>query len=152
MSRYYQPIVLIAVILVLGWAANHYYDKAVAWRTVAQHAQELTRQQAATINDMQMRQREVAALDEKYTKELADAKATIKQLHNDFTTGKRRLQLNATCAKQSGTGTTSMDDAVSARLTDAAQRDYFIIRERIEIARRQIAGLQQFIKEQCTNY
>jgi len=149
MSRYYQPIVLIAVILVLGWAANHYYDKAVAWRTVAQHAQELIRQQAATITDMQMRQRKVTALDEKYTKELADAKATIKRLHNDVTTGKRRLQLNATCAKQSGTGTTSMDDAASARLTDSAQRDYFTLRNRIEVIGKQVTGLQQYIREQC---
>lgn len=151
MSRYYLPIVLIAVIQVLGWAANHYYDKAVAWRTVAKHAQEVTRQQAATITDMQMRQRKVAALDEKYTKELADAKATIKQLHNDVTTGKRRLQLNATCAKQSGTGTTSMDDAASARLTDSAQRDYFTLRARIMTSQNMIFGLQQYIKEQCLN-
>jgi len=102
-----------------------------------------------TITDMQTRQRDVAALDEKYTKELADAKATIDQLHDDVATGKRRLQLNATCQKQSTSGTSSLDDAASARLTDAAQRDYFTLRERIEIAGKQIAGLQQYIKEQC---
>ncbi|ERM09608.1 endopeptidase [Pantoea agglomerans Tx10] len=42
-----------------------------------------------------------------------------------------------------------MDDATSARLTDAAQRDYFTLRERIEVAGKQIAGLQQYIKEKC---
>ncbi|MDT0176876.1 lysis protein [Enterobacter sp. BRE11] len=102
-----------------------------------------------TITDMQTRQRDVAALDEKYTKELADAKATIDQLHDDVATGKRRLQLNATCAKQSASGTSSLDDATSARLTDAAQRDYFTLRERIEVAGKQIAGLQQYVREQC---
>lgn len=102
-----------------------------------------------TITNMQMRQRDVAALDEKYTKELADAKATIDQLHDDVATGKRRLQLNATCQRQSATGTPSLDDAASARLTDAAQRDYFTLRERIEVAGKQIAGLQQYINEQC---
>ncbi|MGC0822492.1 lysis protein [Pantoea agglomerans] len=141
--------VLIAAILALGWAAKHYYDKAVAWRTVAQHAQELTRQQEASITDMQTRQRNVAALDEKYTKELTDAKATINQLHDDVATGKRRLQLNATCEKQSASRTTSMDDAASARLTDSAQQDYFTLRKRIEVAGKQIAGLQHYIKEQC---
>lgn len=98
---------------------------------------------------MQLRQRNVAALDDKYTKELADAKATIDKLHDDVATGKRRLQLNATCEKQSASRTTSMDDAASARLTDAAQRDYFILRERIEVAGKQIAGLQQYINDQC---
>lgn len=102
-----------------------------------------------TITDMQTRQRDVAALDAKYTKELANAKATIDQLHDDVATGKRRLQLNATCTKQSTTGTASLDDAASARLNDAAQRDYFTLRERIEVAGKQIAGLQQYIKEQC---
>lgn len=141
--------VLIAAILALGWAANHYYDKAVAWRTVAQHAQELTRQQEAIIANMQTRQRYIAALDEKYTKELADAKATIDQLHDDVATGKRRLQLNATCTKQSTTRTASMDDAASARLTDSAQRAYFTLRERMEVAGKQIAALQQYVREQC---
>ena len=141
--------VLIAAILALGWAAKHYYDKAVAWRTVAQHAQELTRQQAASITDMQTRQRNVAAIDEKYTKELTDAKATINQLHDDVATGKRRLQLNATCEEQSASRTTSMDDAASARLTDSAKQDYFTLRKRIEVAGKQIAGLQHYIKEQC---
>lgn len=149
MNRFWLAGVLLAVSLALGWATNHYYNKAVAWRTVAQHAQELIRQQAATITDMQTRQRDVAALDQKYTKELADAKATIYQLHNDVATGKRRLQLNVTCTKQSATGTAGLDDAASARLTDAAQRNYFILRERIEVVNYQMAGLQEFVKKQC---
>ncbi|MGL4000012.1 lysis protein [Pantoea eucalypti] len=122
--------------------AVYYHDQYVTASSLA-----TARQQ--TIDDMQVRQRDVAALDAKYTRELADAKATIDQLHDDVATGKRRLQLNATCPKQSATGTASMDDAATARLTDAAQRDYFTLRERIEIAGKQIAGLQQYIREQC---
>ena len=102
-----------------------------------------------TITDMQPRQRDVAVLDEKYTKELADAKATIDKLHDDVATGKRRLQLNVRCPAINTSGATSLDDAASARLTESAQRDYFTLRERIEIAGKQIAGLQQYIKEQC---
>ena len=37
----------------------------------------------AAITDMQMRQRDVAALDAKYTKELADAKAENDALRDD---------------------------------------------------------------------
>lgn len=99
------------VTLALGWTAKHYYDKAEAWKRVAERSKELTKQQAVIITDMQKRQHEVVALDEKYTKELADAKATINQLHDDVATGKRRLQLNATCEKQSVSRTASMDDA-----------------------------------------
>ncbi|WP_083704431.1 lysis system i-spanin subunit Rz [Serratia oryzae] len=39
------------------------------------------------------------------------------------------------------TGHSGMDDAASAKLTDSAQRDYFTRRERIDIARKQMAGL-----------
>ena len=49
----------------------------------------------AAITDMQMRQRDVAALDAKYTKELADAKA-----ENDVSVhaaGRRRLYIKAVC-------------------------------------------------------
>ena len=41
--------------------------------------------------DMQMRQRDVAALDAKYTKELADAKAENDALRDDVAAGRRRL-------------------------------------------------------------
>lgn len=121
--------------------ANYYHSKYESASSLAETRQE-------TINDMQRRQQSVAALDAKYTQELADAKATIDQLHDDVATGKRRLQLNATCTKQPA-ASSGLDDAASARLTDAAQRDYFTLRERIEVAGKQIAGLQQYIYEQC---
>ena len=42
---------------------------------------------------MQMRQRDVAALDAKYTKELADAKAENDALRDDVAAGRRRLHI-----------------------------------------------------------
>ncbi|MGP2481817.1 lysis protein [Pantoea eucalypti] len=129
--------------------ALYYRGNAIDYKSQRDTVASSLEQANETITDLQTRQRDVAALDEKYTKELADAKATIEQLYDDVATGKRRLQLNATCTKQSATGTPGMDDATSARLTDAAQRDYFTLRERIEVSGKQIAGLQQYIKEQC---
>ena len=46
---------------------------------------------------MQMRQRDVAALDAKYTKELADAKAENDALRDDVAAGRRRLHIKAVC-------------------------------------------------------
>ena len=45
---------------------------------------------------MQMRQRDVAALDAKYTKELADA-AENDALRDDVAAGRRRLHIKAVC-------------------------------------------------------
>ena len=60
----------------------------------ATNARELKLADAA-ITDMQMRQRDVAALDAKYTKELADAKAENDALRDDVAAGRRRLHIKA---------------------------------------------------------
>ena len=103
----------------------------------------------AKITDMQVRQRDVAALDAKYTGELKDAKATIDQLERDVASGKRRLQLNARCTTNGATSATSLDDGTGPRLTDSAERDYFTLRERIETVTKQLTGLQAYVREKC---
>ena len=150
-ARVLAALILLVLLLLAGSVtfALFYRGNAIDYKAQRDAATSSLKQAHDTITDMQTRQRDVAALDEKYTKELADAKATIDQLHDDVANGKRRLQLNATCTKQSATGTAGVDDAATARLTDAAQRDYFTLRERIEVAGKQMAGLQQYIREQC---
>ncbi|WP_312059566.1 lysis protein [Pantoea septica] len=148
----YLLLCLCLIALAGGLSARHYHDKAAEWRAAAQQSQQLLKQQEAANNEMQKRQRAVAALDAKFTKELADAKATIDKLQRDVASGKRRLQLNADCsAVPAGetTRTAGMDDAARARLSDTAERDYFILRGRIELADKQIMGLQQYINKQC---
>ena len=80
---------------------------------------------------MQMRQRDVAALDAKYTKELADAKAgKIDALRDDVAAGRRRLHIKAVCQSVREAITASgVDNAASPRLADTAERDYFTPRE-----------------------
>ena len=66
---------VICIIVRLSWAVNHYRDNAITYKAQRdKNARELKLANAA-ITDMQMRQRDVAAPDAKYTKELADAKA-----------------------------------------------------------------------------
>lgn len=91
-------------------------------------------------------QRAVAAIDEHRTQELNDAKNQIDALQRAVDAGARKLQLAATCPT---TGPTGVADAASPRLTDSAERDYFRLRERIETARSQIAGLQDYIRNVC---
>ncbi len=68
-------IVLLVACGVLSLGLNHYRDNAITYKAQRdKNVRELKLANAA-ITDMQMRQRDVAALDAKYTKELADAKA-----------------------------------------------------------------------------
>ena len=70
---------------------------------------------------MQMRQRDVAALDAKYTKELADAKAENDALRDDVAAGRRRLskQSVSQCVKPPPPAWIMQPP----RLADTAERD-----------------------------
>ena len=57
---------VICIIVCLSWAVNHYRDNAITYKAQRdKNARELKLANAA-ITDMQMRQRDVAALDTKY--------------------------------------------------------------------------------------
>ncbi|MGR7638300.1 lysis protein [Klebsiella aerogenes] len=141
--------VVVCIIVSLGWAVNHYRDNANTYKDQRDKATDKLNLANDTIKDMHTRQRDVAALDAKYTGELADAKATIDQLERDVASGKRRLQLNAKCTANGASGTGGMGDASSPRLADAAERDYFTLRERIVTVTKQVDYLQDYVKEQC---
>lgn len=149
LRRYWLQLIVVALICVLAFFVNHYRENAITYKDQRDKATERLTMANATIKDMQTRQRDVAALDAKYTGELADAKATIDQLERDVATGKRRLQLNAKCPANGTTSTGSMGDATGPRLTDSAKRDYFTLRERIVTVTKQVGYLQDYIKEQC---
>ena len=99
---------------------------------------------------MQMRQRDVAALDAKYTKELADAKAENDALRDDVAAGRRRLHIKAVCQSVREATTSGVDNAASPRLADTAERDYFTLRERLITMQKQLEGTQgYYVNEQC---
>ncbi|WP_414465958.1 lysis protein [Klebsiella aerogenes] len=141
--------VVICLLVSLGFLANHYHTTSTEFKRQRDEKTQALELANATIKDMQTRQRDVAALDAKYTGELADAKATIDQLERDVASGKRRLQLNAKCTASGASGTGGMGDASSPRLTDSAERDYFTLRERIVTVTKQVGYLQDYIREQC---
>lgn len=99
----------------LVWSANHYHNKAIEYKKQRDENAMALDSAMATISDMQKRQRDVAELDARYTKELADANATIESLRADVSAGRKRLQVAATCAK-STTGASGMGDGESPDL------------------------------------
>ncbi|EMM6072722.1 lysis protein [Enterobacter hormaechei] len=141
--------VVICLLVSMAWAINHYRDNAITYKDQRDEATEKLSLANATIKDMQTRQRDAAALDAKYTGELADAKETIERLHSDVIAGRKRLQLNASCPANGTTSSGGLGDASGPRLTDSAERDYFTLRERIVTVTKQVGYLQDYIKEQC---
>lgn len=141
--------VLMCLIVSLGWLASHYHDNATEFKRQRDKATEQLSLAKDAIADMQVRQRDVAALDAKYTKELADAKSQLDDLQRCVSSGKCGLRVNAECPANGATSAGGMGDASGPRLTDSAERDYFTLRERIFTITGQVRYLQQYIKEQC---
>ena len=139
---------IICIIVSLSWAVNHYRDNAIAYKVQRdKNAREL-KLANSTITDMQKRQRDVAELDARYTKELADANATIESLRADVSAGRKRLQVAATCAK-STTGASGMGNGESPRLTADAELNYYRLRSGIDRITAQVNYLQEYIRTQC---
>nr|WP_229222597.1 lysis protein [Enterobacter hormaechei] len=141
--------VIIVVINAMGWAINHYRDNAITYKEQRDKATSALTLANDTIDDMKVRQRDVAALDEKYTKDLADAKKQLDDLQRCVSSGKCGLRVNAKCPTNGTASAPGVDDATGPRLTDAAERDYFTLRERIETVTKQLTGLQAYVREQC---
>ena len=87
---------------------------------------------------MQMRQRDVAALDAKYTKELADAMLKMMlcvMMLPLVVVGCTSKQSVSQCEATTASG---VDNAASPRLADTAERDYFTLRERLITMQKQL--------------
>lgn len=132
----------------LVWSANHYHNKAIEYKKQRDENAMALDSAMATISDMQKRQRDVAELDARYTKELADANTTIESLRADVSAGRKRLQVAATCAK-STTGASGMGDGESPRLTADAELNYYRLRSGIDRITAQVNYLQEYIRTQC---
>ncbi len=104
-------IVMLVACGVLSLGLNHYRDNAITYKAQRDKKVSELKLANATITDMQQRQRDVAALDARYTKELADARAENETLRADVAAGRKRLRVNATCpgTVREATGTSSVE-------------------------------------------
>ncbi|EOE5505718.1 lysis protein [Cronobacter sakazakii] len=104
-----------------------------------------------TITDMQTRQRDVAALDAKYTQELADANAENDALRKRLDNG-GRVRVKGSCSVSATTktsGTSSVGNDATVELSDVAGRNVLGIRSGIISDQTSLRTLQEYIKTQC---
>ena len=144
-----KSLIVPGVILLLALASWLSYASYKGEKKRADDAEQSLSLASATIADMQTRQRDVAALDAKYTKELADAQAENDRLRSDVVAGKRRLQIAATCSKDETTGASGLVDGSSPRLTADAELNYWRLRDGIATVTKQLTGLQEYVRTQC---
>ncbi|WP_183054068.1 lysis protein [Salmonella enterica] len=143
--------VIICIIVCLSLAVNHYRDNAITYKELRDDAKTKLSQANATITGMQMRQRDVAALDAKYTKELADAKAENDALRRKLDNGGRVL-VKGKCHVSSSAETSSasgMGNDATVELSPVAGRNVLGIRDGIISDQTALRTLQEYIRTQC---
>lgn len=143
--------VTIVVISAMGWAINHYRDNAITYKDQRDNATKNLNLANATIKDMQVRQRDVASLDAKYTKELADAKAQNDALQRKLDNG-GRVHVKGRCPVSASTqaaGAASMGDDATVELSAVAGRNVLGIRSGIISDQKSLSVLQDYIRTQC---
>ncbi|MDY3694567.1 MAG: lysis protein [Proteus mirabilis] len=101
--------------------------------------------------DYQVRIERLNQLDTRHTQELVNAKNEISRLRDDIRNGSRRVYIKANCPKSTSNPTTSVANATTARPTDTAIRNYWLLRERIAESEQVILGLQDYIRTECVN-
>ncbi|ECX7840891.1 lysis protein [Salmonella enterica] len=144
-------VVLLIVTAVLVWTTDHYHGNAVKYKEQRDTATHNLKLANATITDMQTRQRDVAALDARYTKELADAQTRNTDLQRRLAAG-GRVRVKGRCtvpASATPARSGSVGDAASVELSAVAGRNVLDIRAGIISDQAKLRYLQDYIRTQC---
>lgn len=142
---------LLVSLIVAGRLANHYRNNAITYKEQRDTVTHKLTLANATITDMTKRQRDVAALDARYTKELADAKAENDALRRNLDNGGRVL-VKGKCPMPSSAETSSasgMGNDATVELSPVAGRNVLGIRDGIISDQTALRTLQEYIRTQC---
>ncbi|ECC6633104.1 lysis protein [Salmonella enterica] len=142
---------LLVSLIVAGRLANHYRNNAITYKEQRDTVTHKLTLANATITDMTKRQRDVAALDAKYTKELADAQNRNTDLQRRLAAG-GRVRVKGRCTVPVSTtpaSTGSVGDAATVELSDVAGRNVLSIRSGIISDQAKLKYLQEYVRTQC---
>lgn len=147
-----SPLVF-CIIVCLSLSVNHYRNNAITYKAQRDKNAGELKLANVTITDMHQLQREADALDAKYTKELADAKAENDALRRKLDNG-GRVFVKGKCPVPASAETSSasgMGNDATVELSPVAGRNVLGIRDEIIRDQTALRTLQEYIKTQCLN-
>ncbi|WP_241647811.1 lysis protein [Rosenbergiella metrosideri] len=141
--------ILFGGIITMISEVNHYRNSANEWKSKSSQASSLADSRLKTINQMQIQQKAVSAIDQAYQLQLKAKDDEISSLSSRVKSGSVRLRVKAVCpsgVSQTNTAT-GITNATSAELSADARQDYYTLRSQLAQATDQINGLQAYIRE-----
>ncbi|HFE7522927.1 TPA: lysis protein [Salmonella enterica subsp. enterica serovar Newport] len=142
---------LLIVAAALAWTTERYHGNAVRYKDQRDTATHNLKLANATITNVQTRQRDVAALDAKYTKALADEHAKNADLQRRLAAG-GRVRVKGRCTVPASTETASasrVGNAATVELSPGAGQNVLDIRAGIISDQEKLKYLQEYIRTQC---
>ncbi|ENT8827790.1 lysis protein [Proteus mirabilis] len=150
-GKLYAVLAMVSIIVGGYWVINRQANRI---NLLIEKNKELTialEEQKSINTDYQARIMRLNQLDIQYTQELANAKNEISRLRDISERHPERVYIKAECPKSKTTPATSLAYATTARPTDTAIRNYWLLRERIAESEQMIKGLQNYIRVECVN-
>ncbi|HEK1881185.1 TPA: lysis protein [Proteus mirabilis] len=150
--KYWKFYIVVVIVGIVAGGCALINAQAKRINTLTENNKELTTalEEQKDINiDYQARIERLNQLDTRHTQELVNAKNEISHLRDISERHPERVYIKAECPKVKTTPSTSLAYATTARPTDTAIRNYWLLRERIAESEQMIKGLQDYIKQEC---
>ncbi|HEK1094460.1 TPA: lysis protein [Proteus mirabilis] len=148
-GKLYAVITMVGIIVGSYWVINWQANRINSLTDTNKKLTVALEEQRSINTDYQARIMRLNQLDIQYTQELADAKNKISRLRDISERNPERVYIKAECPKSKTTPSTSLAYTTTARPTDTAIRNYWLLRERIAESEQVILGLQDYIKMEC---
>ena len=148
-GKFYAVIAMVGIIVGSYWVINWQANRINSLTDTNKKLTVTLEEQKSINTDYQARIMRLNQLDIQYTQELANAKNEISRLRDISERHPERVYIKAECPKSKTTPSTSLAYATTARPTDTAIRNYWLLRERIAESEQMIKGLQYYIKIEC---
>ncbi|MCO8051959.1 lysis protein [Proteus penneri] len=152
--KHWKLYIVIVIVGIVTGGCVLINSQAKRINTLTENNKKLTamlEEQKAINTDYQVRIERLNQLDTRHTQELVNAKNEISQLRDLSERNPEWVYIKAECPKNASNPATSLDDATTARPTDTAIRNYWLLRERITQSEQVILGLQDYIRAECVN-
>ncbi|WP_109409334.1 lysis protein [Proteus genomosp. 4] len=148
-GKLYAVITMVGIIVGSYWVINWQANRINSLTDTNKKLTVALEEQKSINTDYQARIMRLNQLDIQYTQELANAKNEISRLRDISERHPERVYIKAECPKSKTTPSTSLAYATTARPTNTAIRNYWLLRERIAESEQMIKGLQDYIRLEC---
>lgn len=149
MLTWYKTVFFLCVFISIAGLSSYWRSNAIQYKTQRDELIQSLAQASTALNELQQRQRDIAALDARYTRELTNARLENDRLRDDVAAGRRQLRIKGTCKLSETTASSGMGNGSTIEVSGETGSTVFDIRSGIISDQQKLKFLQEYVKTQC---